>query len=142
MISNAGIIQVGPVADAQAGHFETALDTMALAPIRLALAALPVMRRQQHGRIVTIASIGGLTSDLLHLVQRLALPRPDGTGPDGTGPDGTGPDDDEATPGYRLDPGHEPQGVRPPDRPGPGRGQPFQRTPRGRPDLIRRGGGG
>ena len=43
-------------------HFETALDTMALAPIRLALAALPVMRRQGHGRIVTIASIGGKLS--------------------------------------------------------------------------------
>ena len=41
----------------------------------------------------------GLTSDLLHLVQRLALPRPAGTGPDGTGPDG-----DEATPGSPLDP--------------------------------------
>ncbi len=62
VISNAGIIQVGPVADARAGHFETALDTMALAPVRLALAALPVMRRQQHGRIVTIASIGGKMS--------------------------------------------------------------------------------
>jgi short-subunit dehydrogenase len=217
VISNAGIIQVGPVADAQAGHFETALDTMALAPVRLALAALPVMRRQQHGRIVTIASIGGkmsvphllpystakfaavgfseglraelgrgpvtvttvvpglmrtgshlqarftgraeeeftwfslgaslpvismdaeraarqiieavrgrraeiiltpagqvvsraaslapgLTSDILHLVQRLALPRPAGTGPGGTSPDGTGPDGGEGTPGYRLDP--------------------------------------
>jgi NAD(P)-dependent dehydrogenase (short-subunit alcohol dehydrogenase family) len=62
VISNAGIIQVGPVADAEIGHFETALDTMALAPVRLALAALPVMRRQQHGRIVTIASIGGKMS--------------------------------------------------------------------------------
>ena len=35
---------------------------MALAPARLALAALPVMRRQGHGRIVTIASIGGKLS--------------------------------------------------------------------------------
>ena len=32
---------------------------MALAPVRLALTALPVMQRQGHGRIVTIASIGG-----------------------------------------------------------------------------------
>jgi short-subunit dehydrogenase len=62
VVSNAGIIQVGPVADAQVGHYETALDTMALAPVRLALAALPVMRRQNHGRIVTIASIGGKMS--------------------------------------------------------------------------------
>ena len=59
VISNAGIIQVGPVQAASAEHFKTALDTMALAPVRLALAALPVMRGQRHGRIVTIASIGG-----------------------------------------------------------------------------------
>src|SRR4051794_29357 len=32
VVSNAGIIQVGPVMDAQVSHFETALDTMALAP--------------------------------------------------------------------------------------------------------------
>ena len=35
---------------------------MALAPARLALAALPVMRSQGHGRIVTITSIGGKLS--------------------------------------------------------------------------------
>ena len=62
IVSNAGIIQVGPVADAQISHYETALDIMGLAPVRLALAALPVMRRQNHGRIVTIASIGGKMS--------------------------------------------------------------------------------
>ena len=43
-------------------HYETALDTMALAPVRLALTALPVLRSQDHGRIVTIASIGGKLS--------------------------------------------------------------------------------
>ena len=62
VINNAGIIQVGPVRAASPEHFETALDTMALAPARLALAALPVMRSQGHGRIVTIASIGGKLS--------------------------------------------------------------------------------
>ena len=59
VVSNAGIIQVGPVQAASPGHFESALDVMALAPARLALAALPVMQQQRHGRIVTIASIGG-----------------------------------------------------------------------------------
>jgi NAD(P)-dependent dehydrogenase (short-subunit alcohol dehydrogenase family) len=59
IVSNAGIIQVGPVQAATPEHFETALDIMALAPARLALAALPVMRGQGHGRIVTITSIGG-----------------------------------------------------------------------------------
>jgi len=59
VLSNAGIIQVGPVQEATPEHFRTALDIMALAPARLALAALPVMQKQRHGRIVTIASIGG-----------------------------------------------------------------------------------
>jgi NAD(P)-dependent dehydrogenase (short-subunit alcohol dehydrogenase family) len=67
LVSNAGVIQVGPVQAAQASQFETALGTMALAPARLALAALPVMSRQGHGRIVTIASIGGKVS-VPHLV--------------------------------------------------------------------------
>jgi short-subunit dehydrogenase len=62
VVSNAGIIQVGPVQPDTAAHIQTALATMALAPARLALAALPVMREQGHGRIVTIASIGGKLS--------------------------------------------------------------------------------
>ena len=62
LVNNAGIIQVGPVQTTNAEDYQTALDTMALAPVRLALAALPVMRQQQHGRIVTIASIGGKVS--------------------------------------------------------------------------------
>jgi short-subunit dehydrogenase len=62
LVSNAGVIQVGPVQAAQIGHYETAMKTMALAPARLALTALPVMRRQGHGRIVTIGSIGGKIS--------------------------------------------------------------------------------
>jgi short-subunit dehydrogenase len=62
VISNAGIIQVGPVEAARVDHYESAVETMALAPVRLALTALPVMRRQGHGRIVTIASVGGKLS--------------------------------------------------------------------------------
>ena len=42
-----------------AADYEDAVATMALAPVRLALAALPVMQAQGHGRIVTITSIGG-----------------------------------------------------------------------------------
>lgn len=62
VVNNAGIIQVGPVTETRAGDFEEAMDTMALAPVRLALAALPLMRRQGHGRIVTITSVGGKVS--------------------------------------------------------------------------------
>jgi short-subunit dehydrogenase len=62
LINNAGIIQVGPVESTTPEDYEAALRTMALAPVRLSLAALPVMRRQAHGRIVTITSIGGKVS--------------------------------------------------------------------------------
>lgn len=62
VLSNAGIIQVGPVQADTAEQVQAALATMALAPARLALAALPVMRGQGHGRIVTITSIGGKLS--------------------------------------------------------------------------------
>jgi short-subunit dehydrogenase len=62
VVSNAGIIQVGPVQDDTATLVADALAVMALAPARLALAALPVMRAGGHGRIVTVASIGGKVS--------------------------------------------------------------------------------
>jgi short-subunit dehydrogenase len=50
------------VQSTSAADYEAALATMAMAPVRLALAALPVMRAQGHGRIVTITSIGGKLS--------------------------------------------------------------------------------
>ncbi len=59
VVSNAGIIKVGPVQSTTAADYEAAVATMALAPVRLALAALPVMQAQGHGRIVTITSLGG-----------------------------------------------------------------------------------
>lgn len=62
LVNSAGTIRVGPVETTQAADFEAALGTMALAPVRTTLAALPVMRRQAHGRVVTITSIGGKVS--------------------------------------------------------------------------------
>jgi short-subunit dehydrogenase len=59
VISNAGVIRVGPVESTTAADYESAMAIMALAPARLALAALPVMQAQGHGRIVTITSLGG-----------------------------------------------------------------------------------
>ena len=59
LISNAGIIRVGPVESTKPADFEEALAIMAVAPARLALAALPLMKAQGHGRIVTITSLGG-----------------------------------------------------------------------------------
>jgi short-subunit dehydrogenase len=62
LVNNAGIIQVGPVESTTASDYEAAVRTMALAPVRLTLAALPVMRGQAHGRVVNITSIGGKIS--------------------------------------------------------------------------------
>jgi short-subunit dehydrogenase len=62
LVNNAGLIQVGPVQNTTARDYETAVRTMALAPVRLTLAALPVLREQEHGRIVNITSIGGKVS--------------------------------------------------------------------------------
>jgi short-subunit dehydrogenase len=62
VVSNAGIIRVGAALSASPADYEAAVATMAMAPVRLALAALPAMRAQGHGRIVTIASIGGKVS--------------------------------------------------------------------------------
>ncbi len=62
LVNNAGTIQVGPVESTTASDYEAAVRTMALAPVRLTLAALPVMRGQAHGRIVNITSIGGKVS--------------------------------------------------------------------------------
>ena len=62
LVNNAGIIRVGPVQSTSPADYEAALATMAMAPVRLALAALPAMRAQGHGRIVTITFIGGKLS--------------------------------------------------------------------------------
>jgi short-subunit dehydrogenase len=62
LVSNAGVIKVGPADNTSAADYEEAWRIMAFAPARLALAALPVMRRQGRGRIVNITSIGGKVS--------------------------------------------------------------------------------
>jgi short-subunit dehydrogenase len=62
VINNAGIIQVGPAENVGPHNYEEAVRLMALAPVRLTYAALPVMREQQHGRIVNITSVGGKVS--------------------------------------------------------------------------------
>ncbi|HEX4063587.1 MAG TPA: SDR family oxidoreductase [Streptosporangiaceae bacterium] len=62
LVSNAGIITVAGIEGTTAADFQTAVEVMTLAPVRLTLAALEVMRKQDHGRIVTIASVGGKVS--------------------------------------------------------------------------------
>ncbi len=62
VVNNAGIIQVGPLDAVEPADIEEALATMALAPARLALAALPVLRAGGGGRIVNVTSVGGKVS--------------------------------------------------------------------------------
>jgi short-subunit dehydrogenase len=59
LINNAGIIQVTPFEHAQIADFEESMAVHFWAPLRLARACVPVMRRNGGGRIVNIASIGG-----------------------------------------------------------------------------------
>ena len=155
------------------------MQTMALAPVRLALTALPVMQRQGHGRIVTIASIGGklgvphllpyttigaslplLSMDAEQAARQIIeavrarraeiILTPGGQLVCRVGRPGAGADQRSPAPGPAADaaragraarsrnrrrgprpcaePGPGQEGLRPPDRPRPGRGHPLQRA--------------
>lgn len=60
LITVAGVIQVGPVESVQLEHFDEAISTMVWGPVQLAWSVLPGMRERGHGRIGTVASIGGM----------------------------------------------------------------------------------
>lgn len=62
LVNNAGVIQSGPLEHMQPSDFADALDTHLWGPLHLTLAAAPHMRAQGGGRIVNIASIGGLVA--------------------------------------------------------------------------------
>lgn len=62
LINNAGVIQVGPLQHMQIQDFEDAFAVHVWGPLYAMLAAIPHMRRQGGGRIVNIASIGGLVA--------------------------------------------------------------------------------
>jgi len=59
LINNAGVIQVGPLDHMKLGDYEDAMATHFWGPLYMIVAALPHMRREGHGRIVNISSIGG-----------------------------------------------------------------------------------
>ena len=59
LINNAGTIHVGPLDHMSLDDYEDAMNTHFWGPLYMVLAALPQMRRQGHGRIVNISSIGG-----------------------------------------------------------------------------------
>jgi NAD(P)-dependent dehydrogenase (short-subunit alcohol dehydrogenase family) len=60
LVNNAGLAASGAIEDVSDEAARLALETMVLAPARLARLAIPHMREQQGGRIVNISSIYGL----------------------------------------------------------------------------------
>lgn len=60
LINNAGIIQVGPLEHMLDSDFKAAIDLHIWGPLRLTRAALPYLKKSGQGRIVNIASSGGL----------------------------------------------------------------------------------
>lgn len=60
LVNNAGTIKVGPLEHMEIGDFAESMNVHFWAPLRATLAAIPTMRAQRFGRIVNIASVGGL----------------------------------------------------------------------------------
>jgi NAD(P)-dependent dehydrogenase (short-subunit alcohol dehydrogenase family) len=60
LVNNAGLITVGPVEAMEIQDFADAMDTNFWGPLHAIRAVLPDMRRRRAGRIVNIASIGGM----------------------------------------------------------------------------------
>jgi NAD(P)-dependent dehydrogenase (short-subunit alcohol dehydrogenase family) len=62
LVNNAGVAASGAIEDVSDADARLALETMVVAPMRLARLAIPHMREQDGGRIVNISSIYGLMS--------------------------------------------------------------------------------
>lgn len=62
LVNNAGYAVTGAIEDVPDDEARQILETMAIAPMRLARLALPAMREQGGGRIVNVSSIAGRTT--------------------------------------------------------------------------------
>jgi NAD(P)-dependent dehydrogenase (short-subunit alcohol dehydrogenase family) len=60
LINNAGIIQVGPFEQMTYGDYQQAMNVHFWGALHCTQAVLPHMRNRQNGRIINIASLGGL----------------------------------------------------------------------------------
>lgn len=58
LVNNAGLIQVGPLANMTEADFREITEINAFAPLRLTRAALPLLRASK-GRVLIVSSIGG-----------------------------------------------------------------------------------
>lgn len=62
LVNNAGYTNTGAIEDVDDGEARRQLETMLVAPMRLARLALPHMRERGEGRIVNVSSIYGRTT--------------------------------------------------------------------------------
>lgn len=62
LVNNAGFASTAAVEDVDDDEVRALLETMVVAPMRLARLVLPHMRKRGHGRIVNVSSIYGLTT--------------------------------------------------------------------------------
>ena len=62
LINNAGIIQVGPLAEMEPREYEEGINTHYWGPWNTIQAVLPGMRERGEGRIINVASVGGKVS--------------------------------------------------------------------------------
>lgn len=62
LVNNAGYSLTGAIEDVSDDEARRLLETMVVAPARLARLSLPAMRRAGRGRIVNVSSIAGLTT--------------------------------------------------------------------------------
>jgi NAD(P)-dependent dehydrogenase (short-subunit alcohol dehydrogenase family) len=62
LVNNAGVIQVGPLANMTVEDFEAAMNTMFWGAVYPALEVLPGMKQRRWGRIATVTSFGGKVS--------------------------------------------------------------------------------
>jgi NAD(P)-dependent dehydrogenase (short-subunit alcohol dehydrogenase family) len=59
LVTNAGVIQVGPASAMRTQDFADAMDVMFWGVVHPTLAALPLMRERSGGKILVITSVGG-----------------------------------------------------------------------------------
>jgi len=62
IVNNAGYSGIGAIEDVTDEEARHQLETMVVAPMRLARLALPHMREQGSGRVVNVSSIYGITT--------------------------------------------------------------------------------
>ena len=65
VVNNAGYMNVGRVVDVTRDEARRQLDTLVVAPLRLAALALPGMRRRGQGRIVNVSSVIAHSSSVM-----------------------------------------------------------------------------